>query len=528
MVSRRPTTNVLEQALRHFRGELTVADASAKSGLPLDSAQDALRTLAVECGGHLAATDKGELIYSFPNGLVRPKETRLLRRIATSVAKLAMGGIRLLVRAWVSVVLVGYALVFLVILLGLALRGGDDRDGDVGSGLGTVLRIIAEAFFWTFHPFSVMSIGREPLWMHQQARRNKLPFYERVNRFVFGPRKVLPDPREQERTIVGEIRRQKGRVAPSDIVRVTGMSRQEAERLLLRLVVDYQGDITVSDDGAILYNFVELRTTTSDRAHPNVPPSPVWNHRVELAPLTGNSGGWNLLFVLINGFNLAASGVALAKGLTLERLTEVFSRMIARDPDLLLVPLPPIEGIPLVLGAIPFAFSVALFALPLVRLLYRPREGHRVARENGWRAVLRQVLATEVPGRRMEYTPEELGRAWATAAGRPATEIELRAAVLDLGGEVDLRAHGTLVYKFDVVSRELEALLTARAGATNEEAAPGKVVFASADEGHGIRDDDGGTRDAPDEGPPARLLEEPRQPLEFVDQLLEEARRRRR
>jgi len=32
---------------------------------------------------------------------------------------------------------------------------------------------------------------------------------------------------------------------------------------------------------------------------------------------------------------------------------------------------PEVDGIPLVLGAIPFAFSLALFALPLLRLLRR-------------------------------------------------------------------------------------------------------------------------------------------------------------
>jgi Fic family protein len=39
---------VLEAALANFRGELTVADASTKGGLPLREAEDALRVLAAD------------------------------------------------------------------------------------------------------------------------------------------------------------------------------------------------------------------------------------------------------------------------------------------------------------------------------------------------------------------------------------------------------------------------------------------------------------------------------------------------
>ncbi|MEO8214345.1 MAG: hypothetical protein ABI560_14190, partial [Myxococcales bacterium] len=536
-----------------------VADAAARSGLPLREAEGALQALAAEYTGHLAATSKGELVYSFPQGLVKPPETRLIPRVGRAIAKFTMGAIRLVVRAWVSVVLVGYALVFLAILLALTLRGGDDRDNGVGDGISTILRVIAEALFWTFHPFSPVYISTEPRWMHAQARRHRLPFYERVNRFVFGPTKIPVDPREQERNILAEIRRQKGRIAPADVVRVTGLSREDAEHLLLRLVVDYDGEITVSDSGAIMYSFVGLRTTTTERGGRESVPAPVWSRRIELPPLTGNSAGSNVLFALINGFNLIASGVVLANGLTLERLTALFVRLATRDPELAMTPLPAADGIPLVLGAIPFAFSVALFALPLLRLLRRRREMNRVERENGWRGVLREVLASEPAMRRVEYTPAELSKAWAAAAGRVPGDDELQAAAQKLGGEVDLRADGTLIYKFDMMAREVEALLAARAGATDEEASAGRVIFSSADEGAGLREDDDQRRppvssrsvaDRPSQSqrqdqqadgreapanspgessaPNVKLLEEERKPLDFIEQLLTEASSSRR
>lgn len=542
-----PPTAILENALANFRGDLTVADAATRSGLPLREAEGALRGLAAEYGGHLSATSKGELIYSFPGGLTRPPETRLLRRAGRALAKFAAGAVRLVVRAWVSVVLVGYALAFVAILLGLAFRGGDDRDDRSPlDGVSSVLRMVAEALFWTFHPFSPVSFGREPYWLHDQPRRRTaaLPFYERVNRFVFGPPAPKLDPRESERQVLAEIRRNKGRISPADVMRVTGCSRAAAEQQLLRLVVDYAGDLTVSESGAILYSFAELRTTAgpggsevsgggggwASAAAREVAVAPAWRQRAELPALTGNTAGSNALFAAINGFNLLASGYVLANGLTLERLAALFAQLGAREP----MPLPPVEGLPLVLGVIPFAFSAALFALPLVRLLRRSGEARRVERENGWRGLLRLVLDRTPADFRAEYTREEIARTWAVTAGRAASERELDDAVRRLGGEVELGEGGTLVYRFAIMGAEVEALLGERQRAADSEAFAGDVVFSSADPGSGIRAEPRPPRavaappaPAPAPSPVPAQLEEHREPVEFLERLMAEAKRRR-
>jgi hypothetical protein len=481
------SAKVLEKVLSRDQGDLTVADAAAKAGLPLRDAEEGLRYLAAEFSGHLAATEKGEILYSFPRGLERPPETRLLRRIGRGLVKAVVGVGRFIVRAWVSIVMVGYALAFLALMIALAARS--DRDEGPGEAIGIVLRVIAEALFWTFHPFSPVYLSREPGWLHtgygsRRARQKRIPFYEKVNRFVFGPPKPARDPLEEERKVLAELRRQKGRVAPADVMRVTGLDREEAERLLLRLLVDYQGELEVSDSGAIVYRFTDLRQTArADKGQGMPPPSPIWNQRAELQPLTGNTGGSNFLFVLINAFNLLGSGYVIAKGYTIERLTALLSQWGERYP----LPLPEADGVPLVLGAVPFAFSAALFLFPLLRGLRRSSERAKVARENGWRGTLRLVLT----GRRgrVELTGAELSRAWQSAAGKPPSERELRDAVHAMGGSVDLNQAGELVYKFDVVESELQATESERRAASAEEASPGEVVFSSADEGAGIRED---------------------------------------
>ncbi len=64
----------LKKAL-NSRDSVTVADASAKSGLSLDDAKNGLNELVAEYRGTLAATSDGELLYSFPTGFSKPWET---------------------------------------------------------------------------------------------------------------------------------------------------------------------------------------------------------------------------------------------------------------------------------------------------------------------------------------------------------------------------------------------------------------------------------------------------------------------
>ena len=487
-LSARGAAAVLEPTLAGFRGELTVADGAARGGLALRDAEAGLRWLASARGGHLAATERGELLYAFPEGLVEPSRpgpvSRALR--ATGRALASVG--RFVVRAWVSVVMVTYAVAF----VGVAIAMASSRDGDgAGDALAGVLDVIVEALYWTFHPFSPVNWGREPRWIYGGRRRKRgLPFYERVNRFVFGPPAAVEDPRERERRVLEEIRRRDGRVGPGDLMRVTGEAREVAERELLRLVVDYEGDIEVSEDGAILYVFKALRTTAG--AGERLPASrPAWLERRAVPPLTGNSASTNLLLGALNGFNVIVSGVAVAGGITVERVFELVqhARLVAAlGPDA--PALAAAHGVPLLLGWIPLVFSTGLFLLPAKRLTRRRRERAEIAAENGRRALMRLVL--EETGAVAELTPAAAQKAWVAAAktkGAADVTAQIEAAVRALGGEIELAAAGAVVYRYSLEARERRALEAARAAAPRAESLPGPVVFSSAPDDAAVEPD---------------------------------------
>jgi hypothetical protein len=482
---------VLEESLKSKaasdgRIDLTIADAAARSGLPLRDAERGLHALLSEYRGHLRVTSEGELLFRFPHGFTKPW---LVRSALSSFFERAGRGLlgigRFVVRAWISIVLIGYVLLFVGLVIGLTLArsSGSSRDDRSEFGFGFVyvlFRIVFDALFWTFHPFSPFAIGyHDPTsaWGTQRGYgrlatppEKKEPFYEKVNRFFFGPDEPPVDPRKQEQAILAEIRAQKGRIGLADVMRVTGLPRDEADPLMARLMLDYEGNVEVSEEGGIVYRFEELRKTV-EQTVPSARPAPVWAKLKQISPLTGNSAGTNLLILLLNGFNLGMSWYALNAGLTIENIKFLLSR---HRPGALL----PDTSTPIALGIVPLVFSIALFALPLARALFRPLKEKKIARENGRRGVLREIL-TRVETGEGEISDTSLEEAWRAASGRDPNPKELTREVVALGGDVEIKDDGKVRYRFPDLEAEALALKAEREAASEEEARVGKVIFSS-------------------------------------------------
>lgn len=487
----REAARALERAFGDAPTEATytVADAAAKSGLALRDAERGLFALVDFYRGHLRATSEGELVFVFPRGLTRPWLQRSRLELAGRALARALGAAaRFVVRAWISIVVVAYAVGFLALLIGLTFfrassRSDSNDRGGFSFGIGPYIafRVLADALFWTFHPLSPVAVRRggwgaarvgEPHW--GRARRGgapEEPFYERVNRFFFGPTPPVVDPREMERRLLAEMRAQRGRIGLGDVMRVTGLPRSEADPLMARLMLDYDGTVEVGEEGGIVYRFAAVRRTVGEPASAQGPP-PVWAVPERLRPLTGNGFGANALVAGLNAFNLGASLWVLQNHFTFARIGHLFAG----------IPFPklPPAGTPIALGVVPLVFSLALFALPAARALLRPLEARRVARENGRRAVLREVLAK--PASREGVDDEALERAFRAASGRDPGPKEITRQVVALGGDIDLdAAPGRVRYRFPDLEAEARDVEAERQAAAEDEARVGDVVFTSED-----------------------------------------------
>jgi hypothetical protein len=374
------------------------------------------------------------------------------------------------------IALVGYAAIFLALMIAMATANrSDNRRG--GSAFGSLglgfARLLGDALFWTFHPFSPfyvdpyrMGAGRR----ERSAQQPDIPFYEKVNRFVFGPTERPEDPLVMERKVIGAIRAGKGRVGLADVMRVTGLPRSRVDAMMARLMLDYEGTVEVSDDGGIYYVFQELRRTAQQGEI--VPsPRPAWELQKKLAPLTGNSGGANVAIGLLNLFNLVASMWAIENHFTIGNVYTV----LTAPPHVIL---PPLTGLPIALGIVPLVMSIAMFLLPIGRSLWRSRQARAVARENGRLALLREVITRT--SEKKPVTDRALTKAWRVATGSEPDSKTITREVVELGGDVDLEAsekEGGVRYRFVDLETEAAALEEERAEAPEEEKRVGKIVF---------------------------------------------------
>jgi hypothetical protein len=250
-------------------------------------------------------------------------------------------------------------------------------------------------------------------------------------------------------------------------MRVTGLPRHEADPLMARLMLDYDGSVDVGEGGGIYYTFETLRRTASEEEA--LRQRAAWERMPELPPLTGNSAAANVGMALLNLFNLLASSWVLSQGLTLANLALLF------DPDR--PPVLPDDGVPLALGLVPFTFSLVLFVLPLVRALMRGRERRKLERERARLVVLREVVTR---ASRKEPLPDEtLRAAIRVATGEEPSSKEITARVVELGGDVDVGPEGEVRYRFAELEADVEAAEAERARASERETRLGKIVFAS-------------------------------------------------
>lgn len=471
----------LVRALPDPTRPITVADASVAAGLALRDAEAGLQWLTHEYRGHLRVTEDGDLVHLFPTGFTKPWETKeRLAVLGERIGGALLGAGRFLVRAWLLVAMVGYAAIFIALVIGLTLarQGSSDRDESPGLGiLGGLFRMIADALFWTFHPFSPLYYdplyhdATRPAARRLEPARDATPFYEKVNRFVFGPPRPKVDPQAQRAAILRAIRAGKGRIGLGDVMRVTGLPRAEADPLMARLMLDHEGTVEVTDNGGIVYTFAGLRRTAGEDAA--FTDRPAWERPPGLPPLTGNPTGSNLGIAALNLFNLLASLFAIGNHLTIANLVTLFTTPHPRGEPVVF----PTEGLPIALGVVPLVMSLVIFALPILRGALRAREANAVAEERARLGVLREVVTRATS--REPVDDETLKRIVRVATGHEPTSKDITRRVVELGGDVDVGPAGEVRYRFAELEAEAEALEDERAEAPEEEARLGKVVFTS-------------------------------------------------
>jgi len=439
--SEQEARRILLEALKGQGGQLTKADAVAKSGLPVPVAEDALGGLLKEFRSHIAATEDGELIYQFDPSFERRDAVPLREKLA-KLGNQLWKGFTFLFKISIVTTLVVYFLVFVAMLIAIlfARRSSDDRDS--GGDIDFTWPLF---WMWGWGPSFDGGPYRRP-----RRRRPDKPLYKKVFEFVFGPPKPALDPLAEEKEVLAYIRQKNGRIAAADLVMLMGWDFARAEEEATRLLVNYGGEPEVTDDGVVVYVFKEMRKTAEERSLAEPTVRRAWERTEARPPLTGNRTGTNVAISLFNGFNLLAP-------LWIVPAFEAGLRTSFPGQEFLL-------------HDYPLAFSSLLFAVPLGRwLVERAREPGRRKR-NARRRLLQSVLAKQgQPAPVEELAPD------------PAVAEALSQSLVALGGDVVTDDNGKIRYAFPRIAEELAGIDKARAQASGHERDPGAIVFSSKD-----------------------------------------------
>lgn len=89
-------------------------------------------------------------------------------------------------------------------------------------------------------------------------------FWRAVGGILFGPRVPASTPLQDERKLVRRITDQDGFISAHDLTYLFGWTLEESDSELVRVLLDYGGDIVVSDHGSILYVFDDLDQGSQD------------------------------------------------------------------------------------------------------------------------------------------------------------------------------------------------------------------------------------------------------------------------
>lgn len=81
------------------------------------------------------------------------------------------------------------------------------------------------------------------------------PFLRAVRDFVFGPVREVPSENAEYQNLLGFARDHDGRITATDAVLLTGLPLDVADRILLQLAAQLEGDVEVGDDGVVVYTF---------------------------------------------------------------------------------------------------------------------------------------------------------------------------------------------------------------------------------------------------------------------------------
>jgi hypothetical protein len=484
-------------AFKKNKTGITAADIAAKTGIPLDRVRELVPLAADEFSARLEVCESGEILYSFPNGFKSRYRGfgPAIKRGISAFTRFSSAALKLIFKAWIMVMLLGYFLVFMAIALASLFisvsASSNNRRGGRGVSYAPMgmFNLIIRLWFYS------ELFGRRGGYIRTARPSGKTrPLHRAIFSFVFGE----DDPnagREslEKKTVISYIRRRRGVISLPELMTICCLAPQKAEDLMAAVCAEFHGQPEATEEGTVVYRFDEILSSAekdnpiefsamNGKGAPSVsgPASPLLK---KLKSFSLNPGKMNFWFGLINGINLffgtyfLYNAVSIGRILNIEQLQSsgIYGMLYY---FLLRLGTDPIPLIKVVLGVVPLSFSALFWLIPLIRSGLLKKENESIRRDN-----FRGMAYSRIWSGPEEVRPGELRSD--AAECRPqnpeaARNLVIREMTSYSVPDVVLDEKQNEVYSFPELRREKDALEKYRLAVDPASFLPGKKVFDTA------------------------------------------------
>lgn len=482
----------LVTAIKKRKNESTIADLIAVTGLPKHQVEETMPKVVLEYAGQMKVTESGEILYYFPRGMKNivqgplPKFKRNFSNVVNQTGK----ALTLLFKVWIMVTLIGYFVIFVTLLL-LALFASmaasasskDSRTTTRSRGGGFMGFYLTSQIFRIFISLLLYSriekSSRQNAWALPKKRK-KDPLHYSIFAFVFGT-----DKKEQRewserlrKAFITYVMNHQSIITIEELMNLSGFDFSEANRLMSAYLLEYNGEPDVSEGGTLIYRFPELlRTKNLSKLE-----SEFYREKKPLISFNKNKASANRWIGFFNGFNLVfGTYFMVASSMNLANQTDPLSRFYLIVQSLLANVFADPSGIILVvLGIIPFIFSIFFYLIPFLRRMSEKGENKKIKTENFRKHINNRIWDNpdHVNPEAIEPSGEEEALQNYSAFRRRYVE----AYAAEKEGEPVEKGKDTFIYRFPEILREQDDLIKVRKSVDMTQYDVGGIVFDSGSE----------------------------------------------
>lgn len=264
--------NKVTKSISDLGRRVTAADVSTKTGLPVLLVSQALNQIASETGGHLAVSQAGDLVYSFPLGFANKYLTHGFRNFVEKTCEQAFKiGFFLLKISFGVMLVLSFSIIvitFFVIFRSQQKGTNKARTPEIGRFLDYVL--VRDILFYIASPAA--SPVRYDYMTPTVRRREKSNFFLDCFSFLFGdgdPNEGLDEKRWQ---LVAKVIKQHNNVVTAEQLAPYTGADPKNEDGALPVLVRFNGKPEVTETGNIVYTFPSLAVTTGSDHLEKAPP----------------------------------------------------------------------------------------------------------------------------------------------------------------------------------------------------------------------------------------------------------------